>query len=86
MPTISTFFGIIIRMFYNEHAPPHFHAEYQGQNAAFTFDGKLLAGNMESKVARRLIRTWARLHQPELTKNWDALRRQKAWETIAPLS
>lgn len=42
MPTISVFFGIIIRMFYRDHNPPHFHAEYQGQNATFDFDGKLL--------------------------------------------
>ena len=40
MPIISAFFGIVIRMFYREHEPPHFHAEYQGQQAKFDFDGK----------------------------------------------
>ena len=30
MPEISRFFGIIIRMFFDEHNPPHIHAEYQG--------------------------------------------------------
>jgi len=41
MPYISMFFGIIIRMFYNEHNPPHFHAEYQGQRASFDIQGNL---------------------------------------------
>lgn len=40
MPVISSFFGIIIRMYYQEHGIPHFHAEYQGQFAVFTFKGK----------------------------------------------
>jgi hypothetical protein len=33
MPEISRFFGIVIRMFYNDHQPPHFHAEYSGSEA-----------------------------------------------------
>lgn len=47
MPVIATFFGIVIRMFYREHGVPHFHAEYQGQQATFTFDGELLAGALQ---------------------------------------
>lgn len=43
MPVISVFFGIVIRMFYREHGVAHFHAEHQGQQATFTFDGRLLA-------------------------------------------
>lgn len=53
MPVISTFFGIVIRMYYREHGVPHFHAEYQGQQASFTFDGDLLAGSLRSKAALR---------------------------------
>jgi hypothetical protein len=44
VPVISVFFGIIIRMFYGEHGVPHFHAEHQGQQATFTFDGELHPG------------------------------------------
>jgi hypothetical protein len=40
MPIVSTFFGIVIRMFYKEHEPPHFHAEHQGQLAKFNFQGE----------------------------------------------
>jgi hypothetical protein len=46
VPIISTFYGIVIRMFYREHEPAHVHAEYSGQQAKFDFDGKLVAGEM----------------------------------------
>ena len=39
-PTISTCFGIAIRMYHNDHLPPHFHAEYQGQASQFGFSGE----------------------------------------------
>ena len=44
MPIIPTFFGIVIRMFYKEHEPPHFHAEHQGQQAKCNFDGEIVGG------------------------------------------
>ena len=47
MPYISIFFGIIIRMFYNEHDPPHFHAYYQGLEGIFDLEGNLIKGNIE---------------------------------------
>lgn len=45
MPTISMFYGILIKMNYKEHNPPHFHAYYQDYEATFNFDGELLEGN-----------------------------------------
>lgn len=69
MPLISTFFGIVIRMFYREHGAPHFHAEYQGQQATFTYDGELLAGTIRSRTALRLIKEWALAHREELELN-----------------
>ncbi len=53
MLVVSVFFGIVIRMFYREHGVAHFHAEYQGQQATFTFDGDLLAGTLRSRTALR---------------------------------
>jgi len=53
-------------MFYREHEPAHFHAECQGQQAKFDFDGKMIAGDMNSKTARRLIKQWASAHRAEL--------------------
>jgi hypothetical protein len=69
MPVVSTFFGIIVRMFFDDHEPPHFHVEYQGQSATFDFAGKLLTGELRSVRARRLVREWARLHDHELRVN-----------------
>ena len=71
MPVISTFFGIVIRMFYREHGVPHFHADYQGQQATFTMDGEILAGFLRSRTAPRLIKEWALAHRAELEANWS---------------
>jgi len=48
MPEISRFFGIIIRMFYDEHNPPHFHAEYRGEQAVFDLQGNITKGSLKS--------------------------------------
>ena len=85
MPVVSTFFGIVVRMFYREHGVAHFHAEYQGQQATFTLDGELLAGEIGSRTARRLIKEWAMAHQSELQVNWNRLKEGEALERIAPL-
>jgi len=58
VPVISVFFGIVIRMFYREHGLPHFHAEYQGQQGTFTFEGNPLAGTLQSRTAVRPIKEW----------------------------
>ena len=85
MPVISIFFGIVIRMFYQEHGIPHFHAEYQGQQATFTFDGKLLAGAPRSRTAIRLIEEWALAHRAELEANWRRVTTGEPLERIEPL-
>jgi len=85
MPIISTFFGIVIRMYYQDHAPPHFHAEHQGQHATFEFSGQPMAGGLTSGTALRLIREWAAAHQTELAANWANMEAGKALERIEPL-
>lgn len=85
MPVISAFFGIVIRMYYKEHGPPHFHAEHSGDHATFTFDGVLLAGEIRSRRACRHIAAWAVLHRPKLEANWAAMTRGETLERIAPL-
>jgi hypothetical protein len=55
VPIISVFFGIIIRMYYKEHEPGHFHAEHQGQHGKFDFSGEMTIGNIQSRTALRLI-------------------------------
>jgi hypothetical protein len=85
MPIVSAFFGIVIRMFYREHGPPHFHAEHHGENASFTFDGRRLAGNIRSRQAVRLIRRWCLANRAELEANWAKARGGQNLEQIAPL-
>jgi hypothetical protein len=85
VPTISAFFGILVRMFFIDHGPPHFHAEYQGERASFDFDGNLIAGEMRSRVALRLIREWAGLHHPELDEDWRRSQEGLPLNYIEPL-
>jgi hypothetical protein len=54
MPIISHFFGIIIRMFYDKHNPPHLHAECQGNKALFDFKGNIIKGDLRSGQRRSL--------------------------------
>lgn len=85
MPYVSMFFGIIIRMFHNEHNPPHFHAEYQGQRAIFNFNGEISKGTITSKTAKKLIKKWAKLHKKELNENWNKAVQGKQIDRIKPL-
>jgi hypothetical protein len=85
MPYVSMFFGIIIRMFYSEHNPPHFHAEYQGSEGIFNFDGDMLQGNMKSNTALKLIKEWAVLRNKELQENWKNITDKVAINKIEPL-
>ena len=72
-------------MFYNDHEPPHFHAEHQGLQGKFDFDGDMLVGAIESRTALRLIREWALLHRSELEQNWRLTKTGQALRHIAPL-
>ena len=81
MPIISTFFGIVIRMFYREHEPIHFHAEHQGQQASFKLDGE----EIRSRTAVRLIREWAALHKAQIEANWARMEAGEQLEKIEPL-
>ena len=85
VPIISTFFGIIIRMFYKEHEPAHFHAEHQSQQGKFDFSGKMMVGNIQSKTALDLIRQWATLHRAALELNWANMKAGKPLDKVPPL-
>ncbi len=73
MPTISMFFGIIVRMYYapKEHNPPHIHTYYQDSKAVFRIkDAEMLEGNIPSKQ-KRIIQAWIEIHKEELLANWE---------------
>jgi hypothetical protein len=70
MPVISYFFGIYIRMYHDDHPPPHFHVEYQGHEAFVAIeDGRILSGRLPTRAAK-LVREWAAEHQAELLEDW----------------
>lgn len=73
MPTLSEFFGITIRMFWMDHARPHFHAEYSGEKAIFQIGPFKRVRGRISKRVERLIREWTKLHREELLFNWELL-------------
>ena len=85
MPTISMFYGIIIRMYNNgEHNPPHFHAYYQGKEAVIDMDGNKTDGEMPAKQMK-LISAWAAIHRDELIANWDLAIQEEPLFKIDPL-
>lgn len=73
MPTLSEFFGITIRMYWLDHARPHFHAFYSGEEAKFEVDPTRRVEGSFSERATRLVLEWARVHREELLINWDLL-------------
>ena len=85
MPEICRFFGIIIRMFFDEHDPPHFHAEYQGSKAVFDFNGNIMKGTLSSRTATRLVRDWIDQSLDALKEDWELARAGKEVKKIAPL-
>ena len=85
MPTISRFFGIIIRMFYDDHAPPHFHAIYVEHELVVGISPiRVIHGRAPARV-RSMVFEWAALHQQELMAAWDRCRRGEPPEGIEPL-
>lgn len=85
MPEISRFFGLIVRMYFNDHAPPHLHAEYQGKKVLVDFQGNVLRGNLGSRTALRLLREWIDMHVAELQQDWELARAGRDLRNINPL-
>jgi hypothetical protein len=85
MPEISRFFGIIIKMFWEDHQPPHFHAFYAGQQAIIEiYTLSVFAGGLSPR-ALGLVIEWANCHQQALLENWRRAQAQQPLQKIAPL-
>jgi hypothetical protein len=84
MPEISRFFGIVIKMFYDDHNPPHFHAEYGGDVALIDIRSlAVFSGGLPPRVTGLVIE-WATLHQQELLADWDRARAREELQKSAP--
>ena len=87
MPVISHFYGILIKMYFGDHVPPHFHADYNEFSAQISIvDFRIVAGYLPPK-ALALVIEWPSIHQQELMDNWNNLSENGAgtFEKIEPL-
>jgi len=85
MPRISVFFGIVIRMFYNDHWPAHFHAEYGEYEAVYKIETiEVLRGELPRR-AHAFVVEWITLHRAELVENWERARQSLPLRSIEPL-
>jgi hypothetical protein len=85
MPTLSVFYGILIQMFFQDHAPPHFHALYAEHEALIDIRAlKVMEGQLPRR-ALALVMEWAEAHQNELMEAWDLCARNQMPNKIAPL-
>jgi hypothetical protein len=70
MPEIARFYGIVIKLFFGDHPPPHFHAVYGEFNGLFDIDTlEMIEGDLPER-ARKLVVEWAALYQSELRQMW----------------
>ena len=85
MPQISYFLGVIIRMFYRDHNPPHFHAVYGDYEALIDIQkNEMISGTLPPRVLG-LVVEWAALHQQELMENWERSKNRVELLKIEPL-
>jgi hypothetical protein len=86
MPEISHFYGIVVKMYYNDHAPPHFHAEYGRSEIVIAIDTLgVIAGKLPPR-ATGLVLEWAALHQGDLRSAWTQARQMQPIDRIDPLA
>ena len=86
MPTISTFYGILIRMFFKDHAPPHFHARYGEFEAMIEIDTLAIIEGQLPRRALNLVQEGAMIHREELLEDWRLSRGNTPPTKIEPLA
>ncbi len=86
MPTISMFFGLIIRMYHapKEHNPPHVHVYYQNTKAVMNLDGKVTEGELSPRHLR-LMQAWIEIHREELLADWELCQNGEKPFQVEPL-
>jgi hypothetical protein len=85
MPELCRFYGIIIRMFWADHPPPHFHAIYGSHEALVEIlTSEIIAGSLPLG-AHSLVSQWVSLHRDELLEAWELARALQPLRKIEPL-
>jgi hypothetical protein len=86
MPTISTFYGILIQMYWNDHAPPHFHALYAEEEVLIDINTLAVLQGHFSRRVLGLVMEWAHQHRAELMEDWELCVRKQLPTKIRPLA
>ena len=85
MPSVSRFYGIVIYIYFKDHAPPHFHAIYGEHEAELEIKtGRVLKGDLPTRVLS-LVREWSKMRRTELLVDWDLAQKQQPLNSIKPL-
>ncbi|MFZ5480522.1 MAG: DUF4160 domain-containing protein [Myxococcota bacterium] len=84
MPEISRFLDIIVRMYYRDHDPPHFHAEYGDYEIKVFIESGVIEGRFPSR-ALRLVLEWRDMHRAALLADWELARQRRPLEPVPPL-
>ena len=86
MPTICIFYGIVIQMFWNDHAPPHFHALYGEFEVLIDIRTLEIMNGELPRRALALVLEWAQAHRAELLEDWELCTRLQTPNRIDPLT
>ena len=85
MPELCRFRGVVIQMYFYDHAPPHFHARFNELSVQIAIrDFALIGGSVPPRILGMIVE-WASLHQDELLAAWELARHGQAPGPIAPL-
>jgi len=85
MPLVSSFFGILIYMFWDEHNPPHFHVKYNENEAVISLMPiSIIKGDLPKRI-KSLVFEWTAEHHMELLENWENAKSNKMINKIKPL-
>jgi hypothetical protein len=88
MPVLSRFYGIVIKMYFNDteqHHKPHVHASYGDYNAVIAVDGEMLSGSIPAKQLK-IINAWLAIHEEEVYAAWNKAVKNEHFDQIEPLS
>lgn len=85
MPTICSFFGIFIRMYHDEHNPPHFHVYYGEYEAIINIQTLEVMEGYLPKRANSMVVEWAIQYRKDLLLNWNKAVNNEPLAKIEPL-
>jgi len=85
MPEVSLFYGVRVTMYYDDHNPPHFHAEYAGSRALIDIQGACVISGALPGRQLKLVLAWCEIHKDELMQNWELARGSNPLNRVSPL-